>query len=535
MSRATDGPAVDPLVGLTLSGRYCIDRRIGAGGMGTVYLANNVALSQKVAVKVLHERFVKDAHLTQRFENEARTYAKLNHPNLVSVMDFGTALDGMLYMVMEYCPGTVLSGLLRESKRLPALLAADIVMQIAQGLTAAHRGGFVHRDLKPDNVMLMQSRPGRYHVKLLDFGIAKNVDDEAAGLTQAGMVFGTPEYMSPEQARGERVDGRTDLYALGTILYELLVGKPPFTGSNKVSIMHRQATETPLRPSTLLEPGELPPAIEQVALRCLEKRADDRFPDAESLIAALEDAMGGPRILAPSLPQPASTPIKTPTAHHGQVSARWTPPPERAKGNKHLVGVAIVASAFAAIVLAAILFSRPDEATSDGERLAAAMPPPEPTSRLVLPPMEVQPMEGRSGATDVRPPTTPELKAAPRPASAASRAPAASPSPASLSVKAFVRAVAEGREILQAGDFDNAERQALDLLKIVPGEPGARALRDSARRLRELMNRARASKARGDCAKALIDLETVLKEATESNRIRDLAEACRAALPPKNL
>ena len=197
LSFSEDGQSVDPLVGLTLAGRYRIERRVGVGGMGTVYLAAHTGLGQHVAVKVLHERYAREHQLKQRFENEARTYGRLNHPNLVSLHDFGATPDGTLYMVMEYCPGTVLSVLLKERKALPAPLAVDITVQIAQALTAAHAKGFVHRDLKPDNVMLMESRPGKYHAKLLDFGIAKNLDEEVNRLTQAGMVFGTPEYMSP--------------------------------------------------------------------------------------------------------------------------------------------------------------------------------------------------------------------------------------------------------------------------------------------------------------------------------------------------
>ena len=178
---------------------------------------------QDVAIKVLHERHTGDEKLARRFEKEALTYGRVSHPNLVGLHDFGTTPDGMFFMALEYCPGQPLSTLLREKGQFSWRAATDIVMQVAQGLGAAHDCGVVHRDLKPENILMTEIRPNRYHVRLLDFGIAKREDEDGPRLTQAGMVFGTPEYMSPEQARGKAVDKRSDIYALGTLFYELIV------------------------------------------------------------------------------------------------------------------------------------------------------------------------------------------------------------------------------------------------------------------------------------------------------------------------
>lgn len=293
LSRASDGFPIDPLIGLTVADRYRIEQRIGVGGMGTVYLGTQLKVGQRVAVKVLHERYSDDVTLTQRFEREAMTYARVSHPNLVALHDFGRTPDNCYYMVLEYCPGIALAKLVRSDERVDTSLIVEIIIQVARGLGAAHHAGVVHRDLKPENVMLVDAGQGRYHVKLLDFGIAKRLDDEGPRLTQVGMVFGTPEYMAPEQARGETVDLRSDVYALGCMLYELLTGDAPFTGSNKLQIMHRQASEKPIPPSEKV--SGVHPQLEAIALKCLSKTPDDRYPDTLTFIDAVEGVFGHSR------------------------------------------------------------------------------------------------------------------------------------------------------------------------------------------------------------------------------------------------
>ncbi|MBU1428938.1 serine/threonine protein kinase, partial [Myxococcota bacterium] len=302
LAHTEDGPPIDPLIGIVVAGRYRIEHRIGVGGMGTVYLGVHTRVGHKVAIKVLHERYAGDQQLTQRFENEALTYARLSHPNLVSLHDYGRNPDGTFFMVLEHCAGESLASVLRDARQLDPILAVDVVIQIAQGLMVAHAAGVIHRDLKPENVILMKLRGGRFHVKLLDFGIAKSTDEDAPKLTQAGMVFGTPEYMAPEQAKGDAVDARSDVYALGAMLYELICGRPPFTAANKVAIMNKQAYDLPPPPSNYAP--EIPLSIEDIILRCLEKSPEARYQSAEALIEALEREEG----LARLTPIPAEAP-----------------------------------------------------------------------------------------------------------------------------------------------------------------------------------------------------------------------------------
>jgi serine/threonine-protein kinase len=536
LSFSEDGQSVDPLVGLTLAGRYCIERRIGVGGMGTVYLAAHTGLGQKVAVKVLHERFAREPQLKQRFENEARTYGKLNHPNLVSLHDFGSTPDGTLFMVMEYCPGTVLSVLLRERKALSAPLAVDVAMQIAQALTAAHTKGFVHRDLKPDNVMLMESRPGKYHAKLLDFGIAKNLEDEVQRLTQAGMVFGTPEYMSPEQARGEDVDGRTDIYALGTILYELLLGKPPFTGSNKFNVMHRQASEVPARPSTVAVSGfvPVPEAVEAVVMKCLEKRAEDRFQSAHALIEALERSIGLQPADAPPLPVMPDAPNKTPTIHNGQLSNRYTPPPRAQSMPRHTTALAVLGGVAAVGLMGLFIFGRSAPETETPGAVAAGLPsrPIEP-SRPALPSLQpAEPVSSTPAVIASAPAAQPvqPRSAAPRGPSAAQRAELAA-----AAAKERAKALSEARKALRQGNLDAADIGATRLVKAKPDDQDAKAVRDQARNAAEALRAGRSAFERGDCPSAVKKLAVVLNVSPEHRDAKLIVAECNDSLPPTKL
>lgn len=295
LARSLDGVPIDPLIGLTVSDRYRIEERIGVGGMGTVYRAQHVRFGQDVAIKVLHERYTGDEKLARRFEIEALTYGQVSHPNLVGLHDFGTTPDGMFFMALDYCPGEPLSTLLRQRRKFAWRAATDIVMQVAQGLGAAHDCGVVHRDLKPENIIMTEIRPNRYHVRLLDFGIAKRENEDGPRLTQAGMVFGTPEYMSPEQARGKTVDKRSDIYALGTLFYELIVGSPPFHGNDKLRVMQQQANEPPVPPSQH-DVGDLSSDIEELILKCLEKEPGERIQDTQIFldqVEGIESRFGG--------------------------------------------------------------------------------------------------------------------------------------------------------------------------------------------------------------------------------------------------
>ena len=236
----------DPFIGRMVSQRYRVETRIASGGMGEVYRARHVELQQTVAVKFLHRRFADDEELAARFFNEARTAVKVKHPQAVSIYDFGRLDDGTLYLVMEFVEGEPLAERLRRDGPMPEEATVSIALQVAEVLQRAHDHSVVHRDVKPDNIMLVDGGVGRHSIKVLDFGIAKILDDDLhGGLTQTGMMFGTPEYMAPEQAAGDPVDHRVDLYALGLVLYAMLTGHPPFEGQNKLALLQRQIHETP--------------------------------------------------------------------------------------------------------------------------------------------------------------------------------------------------------------------------------------------------------------------------------------------------
>ncbi|MEP7273919.1 MAG: SUMF1/EgtB/PvdO family nonheme iron enzyme [Acidobacteriota bacterium] len=266
--------------GRVLGGRYQLDAAIGSGGMGDIYRARRLHIGDTVAVKVLRPEVVDNAQSRQRFYREARAAAMLHHPNAVVIHDFGEDSDGTAYIVMELLEGHSLRQVLIEEGTVSPERVLDIVRQGCAALEAAHRGGIVHRDIKPDNIMLMDTHSGAAHVKILDFGIAK-LRDKALdtlslekNLTNVGTVIGTPHYMSPEQCQGEPADARSDIYSLGVVTYEMLTGVTPFVAKTPTGVAIKHVTEPP-RPLTELRP-ELSPAIERVVLRALHKEPDAR-------------------------------------------------------------------------------------------------------------------------------------------------------------------------------------------------------------------------------------------------------------------
>jgi serine/threonine protein kinase len=297
-------PSADPLIGQVVEGRYEVASVIGEGGMGTVYEVRHTSLGRRFALKVLR-RDIADAEHTARFIQEAKAAAAIGHPNIVAVSDFGelmvssdaapasggagpTSTQPVPYFVMEYLTGISLAALLRADKTLEPARAAQIVLQCASGLAAAHAAGVIHRDLKPDNVFL--SRTGdREFVKLLDFGVAKMAG--AGRLTRAGMVFGTPHYMSPEQAAGQNVDHRADIYALGVILYECLTGRVPFEADTYMGVLTKHMFATPEPIDRLVPASSRLGALGPIAMRCLQKDPHDRYASMAEVVAAIEQAL----------------------------------------------------------------------------------------------------------------------------------------------------------------------------------------------------------------------------------------------------
>ena len=288
----------DPLIGQTI-GNYLVTQKLGEGGMGSVYLAEHPGIGKKVALKVLHAEFSSNKDVAERFFNEAKAVNNIGHPNIVDIIDYGVLQSGLpsmgggqlVYFIMEYLTGRTLSDLIRAESVLPPERALTIAIQVADALAASHRCGIVHRDLKPDNIMLQPRGREADFVKLLDFGIAKlTSDSKGSSRTRTGIVMGTPAYMSPEQCEGRnQVDHRTDVYALGIVLYEMLVGRVPFQGEGYGEVLVQHLTQPPLPPSQF---RMMSAHVEMVVMKALEKRADLRYPTMDEFMRAISDPVG---------------------------------------------------------------------------------------------------------------------------------------------------------------------------------------------------------------------------------------------------
>ena len=253
-------PTEERFVGVVLHGKYRLDSYLSSGGMGAVFKATHVMLGKPVAVKLIKADLVTSPDMVRRFQREARAATSLTHPNIVAVYDLGQTDDGTLYIAMELVDGSSLKDVIRETGRVDSPRIVDILRQVASALSLAHRHHIIHRDLKPQNVMLTREADGREIAKLLDFGIAKTFDDKATQLTQTGLAIGTPQYMSPEQAMGREVDGRSDLYSLGVMLYEMLIGEVPFSDPSTPAILVKHMTELPPPPRGSAAPTARRPA-----------------------------------------------------------------------------------------------------------------------------------------------------------------------------------------------------------------------------------------------------------------------------------
>lgn len=303
----------DSLVGKTLSGKYRIDERLNEGGMGTVYRGTHVLMEKTVAIKVLRPSLAADEKIVARFSREARAASRISHPNALSVTDFGEDENGVVFLVMEFLSGKTLKQLIRDEGPLPLTRVVEIIRQVGDALKAAHQQGVVHRDLKSDNIMLIDTMAGDY-AKVLDFGIAKiNEPGEArdTGLTAPNLVIGTPQYMSPEQCSQEsEIDARSDIYSLGVILYEMLVGHVPFSADSPTMVMMKHLQE-PV-PSVLDERSDLPAPVARVIARAMAKLPANRYQTIAELSEDLTIASGIARF-APVPAQPADDAAKPPS------------------------------------------------------------------------------------------------------------------------------------------------------------------------------------------------------------------------------
>ena len=318
-------PAASSLVGEVLDGRYKILKKLGEGGMGEVYAAEHVHIEKRFAIKLLRPEIVSNAEAVSRFRQEARSSSSIGHRNIIAIEDFGQLSDGRIYMCMELLNGAALNDLILQPQPVDRLL--NILIQTGHGLAAAHAKNIVHRDMKPENIFVTWGADNVDVPKILDFGIAKVAGNEGQNnLTRTGTIFGTPFYMAPEQALGNPVDARTDIYAMGVIMYEVFAGSLPFRGESFMGILTQHITTDP-------EPVEhraaaagrpLPPGLADVITRCMRKDPAQRFASMDELVAALvqiyrSTSGAGMSTYMEAFPvaHSAHHPVSTPTGHHG--------------------------------------------------------------------------------------------------------------------------------------------------------------------------------------------------------------------------
>ena len=307
-------PATGALIGREIIGQYIITRKLGEGGMGEVYHADQPSIGRAVAIKVLHPHLTRGGDTAQRFQQEARAAARLQSPHIVQIFNYGDMGEGAMFMAMEYLAGRTLAELIRAEAPLEPGRAVKIARQCCEALQEAHEAGIVHRDLKPSNLMLVERSKDPEFVKVLDFGVAKL---EGGAMTQEGAMLGTPQYMSPEQLRSEAIDGRSDLYALGVILYEMLGTRPPFEARTPVGYVNMHLNEAPMPITARV--GSIPPALAAVVMQTLEKDPAARPQSAAELSDMLAAAISGvsPMPWSPS-PQPSFGP-------HASAPPPYTP------------------------------------------------------------------------------------------------------------------------------------------------------------------------------------------------------------------
>jgi serine/threonine protein kinase len=349
----------DPFIGREiLGGQFLVLEKIGTGGMGSVYKASQPAMNRMVAIKILHPKLANRKDLTSRFRREARAMSQLTHPNTVKVFMYGEMEeDGSLYIVMEMLEGKNLNQAVRKDGPIPRERAIPILIQVCGALQEAHDLGIVHRDLKPENIFLAR-QGGQDYPKVLDFGLAKVTERQMQPgsliLTQEGMVFGTPEFMSPEQAQGKTLDARSDIYSLAVILYEVLTGKLPFSAKSPMEHIQKHVTEPIIPLSERVADKQFPPGLDAVLARALAKKPEQRYQTAAEFAEALRPFGGSAAQQLPSLRAEGAS--ARPVVGAGPEPSRVVPAPaaEKSSGPGLLIGVAalcLVAGVLLAVVV----------------------------------------------------------------------------------------------------------------------------------------------------------------------------------------
>jgi serine/threonine-protein kinase len=476
----------DRRVGTTLEGRYFLRRLCGEGAMGRVYEAHHVEIGRRVAIKILHPTFRHTPDVVERFRREARAASKIGHPNIVDVTDSGTTTDGAFFFVMEYLDGVNLEQVIARDGSLGLERALLIAAQVCRALAGAHAAGIVHRDLKPANVMLVRNRDEEDFVKVLDFGISKQSDLDLAqgakdvGLTQPDVAVGTPIYMAPEQIAGHPADARTDVYAVGELLYEMLTGKSAFAGKDVMVVFNKKANVDPA-PVRMIRP-DAPEQLEAMLTRAMARRPDDRFPT----MGALKDEIM--RCLAHIEQAPVMAPIPitgTPTVVRPDRRT-WR---ERRNGLPRslrtywIMGAGVVAGIIAALLLVVgkdesardkPVVAEPNHVSAPTTAVAEHAPPiPTTAIKVAAPSPEAEPPAARDSEPAAKPtpsPQRPAVSASTRPpspptaqgsrprSSKAALANVPGPTTAAAAAAASDTLVASGRAAFAKGDFAQAVR-----------------------------------------------------------------------------
>ena len=362
------------LVGTVIAERYLIVSQLGEGGMGRVYLAEHVKMGRKSALKVLHPSLMKDISAISRFNREAANASRISHPNVAAIYDFGETPEGMVYLAMEYIEGLSLTSLVSQLKggTMPMARAAEIIRQTAEALGAAHDMGIVHRDLKPDNIMVAQGRDGADLVKVVDFGIAKaaGAGADSQKVTKTGHVIGTPDYMSPEQLAGDTLDGRSDIYALGLVAFNLLTGSLPFPAESQQESMIMRLTEKPVTLAAARPDISWPVDLQTVMDKALERDVDARYRTAPEFGREFARAVG-------RMPATVTGRFATPTIANPNVAAAPVPPTRVGVAKKRrtpmLLGIAAAVVIVAGGVMAMnMLGENRQAAASDTTQLTGA-------------------------------------------------------------------------------------------------------------------------------------------------------------------
>ncbi len=525
----------DRMIDRIVAGRYRILRKLGQGGMGSVYMGELVGIGQRVALKFLNSNLSLDPDVARRFLNEAKSYARVAHPNAVILHDFGQDEEGNLFISMELVEGSDLKKLLSEQGRLPVAEAVEIILQVADVLAQAHAKGVIHRDLKPENIMVRRGTRGLF-VKVLDFGIARMVGEGATRLTVQGAIAGTPRYMAPEQAEGRDIDGRADVYSLGMVLLELLTGVHPFDGPTVAEILRKQiATATPHIQE--LAPDLSLPAIDAVIQKATAKRREDRYATMDEFAASLGNAV--PLHLAKT---------ETPLAR-SQADTQQTVDQTLIRTQPDSTGLVISAANRSASDAAKRSSSRPLWAggaalvllIAGGSYFAFGRQSKQPPGAQVKAAVTRTVVTKPIAAVDTEPTTAvdtkPNTAADTKPASAIEQKPAKQEVPADLKLReqalwheTYVRA---NNEFL-VGRLTIAK----DMLATIPKEhvdQDVSKLLGSLEEITTKLARARSLSSRGECSSAIKIYDEILRAYPSNKPAQDERRACQRMLTPQTL